>query len=129
MTKYEVEKKYVLIYVCIFIACLFLVMCRWINVIDPTVVLLPQMILLHATNFALSLMVMLSFGFTVLVFGGKKKMIVIAGVLLAALNIIYELVCPLLNTVDIADALFGLLGIGIAYVYLIQLKKNGLIMK
>lgn len=129
MAKYEVKKKYVIIYLCIFIVCFLLTVCRWLNSIYPNIVLLPNAIILHITNFSLSLMALLSFGFTVLVFGGKMKTITIAGLLIIALNIVYEILFPIMNTPDIVDALFGTLGVVLAYVYLTKLKINGLIIK
>ena len=57
------------------------------------------------------------------------KSITIVGLLIIAFNFIYEIFLPILNTPDIADALFGLLGVVLAYVYLIRLKAKGLIMK
>jgi hypothetical protein len=129
MAKYEVKKKYVIIYLCIFIACFLLTVCRWLNSIYPDIVLLPNAILLHITNFSLSLMLLLTFGFTVLVFGRIMKTITIAGLLIIAFNIVYEILFPIMNTTDIVDALFGTLGVVLAYIYLTRLKINGLIMK
>ena len=129
MAKYEVKKKYVIIYLCIFFACFLLALCRWLNSIYPNIVLLPNAILLHITNFSLSLMHLLTFGFAVLVFGGIMKTITIAGLLIIAFNIVYEILFPITNTSDIVDALFGTLGVVLAYVYLTRLKINGLIIK
>ena len=129
MAKYEVKKKYLIIYLCIFVVCFLLLMCRWISAIYPNILLLPSFILFHITNFSLSLMVMLTFGFTVLVFGGEMKIIKIAGLLVAVINISYEVILPILNTPDIVDALFGLFGVALSYIYLVRLKANGLIMK
>ena len=129
MAKYEVKKKYVIIYSCIFFACFLLALCRWLNSIYPNIVLLPNAILLHITNFSLSLMLLLTFGFTVLVFGGTMKTITITGLLIIAFNIVYEILFPIMNTPDIVDALFGTLGVVLAYVYLARLKVNGLIIK
>ena len=127
MAKYEVKKHYVVIYLCIFFASFLLVACRWLNSFYPNIVLLPNAILLHITNFSLSLMLLLTFGFTVLVFGGKMKTIRIGGLLIIAFNIVYEIIFPILNTPDIVDALSGTLGVVLAYVYLTRLKMNGLI--
>ena len=129
MTKYEVKKKYLIIYLCIFIASSLLTVCRWLNSIYPNIILLPNAILLHITNFSLSLMLLLAFGFTVLVFGGIMKTITIAGLLIIAFNIVYEILFPIMNTPDIVDALSGTLGVVLAYIYLTRLKINGLIMK
>lgn len=91
--------------------------------------MLPQIILLHTINFSLSLMFLLAFGFVVLVFGGKMKPILIAGVLVVVVDLVYEIFLPILNTVDIADAFSDILGTAVAYVYRICLKAKGLIAK
>ena len=129
MAKYEVKKKYLIIYLCIFVVCFLLLMCRCISAIYPNILLLPSFVRFHITNFSLSLMVMLTFGFTVLVFGGEMKIIKIAGLLVAVINISYEVILPILNTPDLVDALFGVFGVALSYIYLVRLKANGLIMK
>ncbi len=48
---------------------------------------------------------------------------------MSVLNIGYECFIPTRNTPDILDAVFGVIGVAIAYVFLILLRKNGLIAK
>ncbi|MCI6922947.1 MAG: hypothetical protein MR756_06225 [Oscillospiraceae bacterium] len=48
---------------------------------------------------------------------------------MSVLNIVYECFLPILNTPDIPDAVFGVIGVAVAYVFLIMLRKNGLIAK
>ena len=58
------------------------------------------------------------FGITVLSSGGKLRGITAAALVMSALNIGYECFIPIRNTPDILDAVFGVVGIAIAYVFL-----------
>ena len=102
---------------------------RLLNWFVPALQLLPDYILLHVTNFSLSLMVLVALGFAVLIFGGGMKAVTVIGLLIAAFNLGYELVFPILNIPDFADAVAGFLGIAIAYAFLLSLKRNGLMPK
>ena len=62
-------------------------------------------------------------------FGGKFRGIREAALVMSALNIGYECFSPIRNTPDILDAVFGVIGVAIAYIFLILLRKNGLIAK
>ena len=126
MAAHEVRRKYLILYLCSFLAGLLLFFCRCLNLMNPDIVLLPEVILLHITNFSLSFIALLSFGFAMLVFGCKRLTIPIAALLIAAFNIGYEIVLPILRTPDIADAVSGLLGIVLAYLLLLILEKKGL---
>ena len=103
--------------------------CRWINHIEPNVKILPEIVLAHITNFALCLMLLLIIGYIILMFGGRIKAITILAIAIVVFNIVYECFLPFLNTSDIIDALFGVCGTIVAYVYLVILKKNGLTVK
>ena len=48
---------------------------------------------------------------------------------LSLLSLGYECFSPIRNTPDILDAVFGVIGVAIAYIFLILLRKNGLIAK
>ena len=111
------NKRYLVIYLCTIILSWLLFFIRLLNWFVPALQLLPDYILLHVTNFSLSLMVLVALGFAVLIFGGGMK----------ALG--YELVFPILNIPDFADAVAGFLGIAIAYAFLLSLKRNGLMPK
>lgn len=129
MAKYEIKKKYLIIHLCMIVVGGLLMLCRWLNVIDPSIKLMPAFLLSHITNFALGLMFLLIFGFVVLVCGGKMKVVTIAALIVTVLSIVYECFLTVLNTPDIMDAVFGVAGTAIAYVYLFMLKKNGLVSK
>lgn len=129
MNKYEFKKKYMVIYLCLVVVGAFFMISRWINRINPELKLLPDFILLHITNFALCMMVLLIFGFVVLCYGGKLIVVTIATILITVLGIVYECFLPFLNTPDMWDAVFVVAGTVVAYIYLVMLKRNGLIEK
>ena len=127
--KFDFKKKYLIIYLCLIVFDAFLMLCRWLEHVVPNVRLLPDFLLDHITNFALCMLLLLIFGITVLSFGGKFRGITAAALVMSALNIGYECFIPIRNTPDILDAVFGVIGVAIAYVFLILLRKNGLIAK
>ena len=129
MSKFDFKKKYLIIYLCLVVFDTFLMLCRWLEHIVPNVCLLPDFLLDHINNFALCMLLMLIFGITVLSFGGKFRGITAAALVMSVLNIGYECFIPIRNTPDILDAVFGVIGVAIAYVFLILLRKNGLIAK
>ena len=129
MLKSDFKKKYLVIYLCLIVFDAFLMLCRWLEHIVPDVRLLPGFLLDHITNFALCMLLLLIFGMTVLSFGGKLRSITAAALVMSVLNVVYECFIPILNTPDILDAMFGVVGVAIAYVFLIMLRKNGLITK
>ncbi|HCK86757.1 MAG: hypothetical protein U0N38_00055 [Acutalibacteraceae bacterium] len=129
MSKFDFKKKYLIIYLCLIVFDAFLMLCRWLGHIVPNVRLLPDFLLDHITNFALCMLLLLIFGITVLSFGGKLRSITAAALIMSVLNIVYECFLPILNTPDIPDAVFGVIGVAVAYVFLIMLRKNGLIAK
>ena len=129
MSKFDFKKKYLIIYLCLIVFDAFLMLCRWLGHIVPNVRLLPDFLLDHITNFALCMLLLLIFGITVLSFGGKLRSITAAALIMSVLNIVYECFLPILNTPDIPDAVFGVIGVAVAYFFLIIIRKNGLIAK
>ena len=129
MVRREVRKKYLLLYLLLFLASGLLFVFRLLNWVTPELKPLPDFLLVHITNPSLSFLVLLTFGFTVLVFGGGMKWIIAAALLIAAFNLTYELLFPITNTPDALDAIFGLIGTTLAYIFLLFFRKNGLVPK
>ena len=129
IAKKEVKKNYLILYLSICVVCLFFVICRWISTINPSLTILPEIIDIHVTNFSLSLMLSIFTGFTVLISGGKMKIIRIISIIIVFINLVYEVFVPILNTPDFVDALAGIIGVVISYLYLSRLNRNGLIDK
>ena len=121
MAKKEVKKNYLILYLSICVVCLFFVICRWISTINPSLTILPEIIDIHVTNFSLSLMLSIFTGFTVLISGGKMKIIRIISIIIVFINLVYEVFVPILNTPDFVDALAGIIGVVISYLYLSRL--------
>jgi len=105
------------------------VICRWISTVNPNLAILPEIIDIHISNFSLSLMLLMCIGFTILISGGEMKIIRIISIVIVFINLIYEIFVPILNTPDFVDALAGIIGVVIAYLYLSSLNRNGLIDK
>ena len=129
MAKKEVKKNYLILYLSIFVVCLFFVICRWISTVNPNLAILPEIIDIHITNFSLSLMLLTCIGFTVLIAGGKMKIIRVFAIIIVFINLAYEVFVPILNTPDFVDALAGIIGVVISYLFLSRLNRNGLIDK
>lgn len=94
MSMYDIKKKYLIIHMALIVFGAFLMICRWINYIEPDVKILPEFILAHITNFALCLLLLLIIGFICLMYGGKLKAITIAAVVIIAFNIICRFYGP-----------------------------------
>lgn len=83
---------------------------RWLNRINPEMKLLPDFLLSHISDFT-----------------RKFNIVTITAILIIIFGMVYECFIPILNTPDIWDAIFVAAGTAVAYIYLVILKKNGLI--
>ena len=95
----------------IFALCFLLVIIRWINIFNEDVYVISVAINSHITNFTLSLMMCTLIGYLLLLAGKKYVYTIMVGIPLIVLNFIYEIFLAVLNTTDIIDALYGLVGI------------------
>ena len=111
----------------IFAFCFLLVIIRWINIFNEDVYVISVAINSHITNFTLSLMMCTLIGYLLLLAGKKYVSTIMVGILLTVVNFIYEIFLPILNTTDIIDALYGLVGVVISLVYLYFIYKYGFI--
>ena len=111
----------------IFALCFLLVIIRWINIFNEDVYVISVAINYHITNFTLSLMMCTLIGYLLLLVGKKYVSTIMVGILLIVVNFIYEIFLPILNTTDIIDALYGLVGVVISLVYLYFIDKYGFI--
>lgn len=85
----------------------------------------------HISNFSLCFIIYITIGYVGVMLGVTFKHIILIGIFILFLNLIVELILPILNTPDKTDAVFGILGVvlGFAFLYLIKsygLKKNNL---
>ena len=111
----------------IFALCFLLVIIRWLNIFNEDIYVISVEINSHITNFTLSLMMCTLIGYLLLLAGKKYVSTIMVGILLTVVNFIYEIFLPILNTTDIIDALYGLVGVVISLVYLYFIYKYGFI--
>ena len=111
----------------IFALCFLLVIIRWINIFNEDIYVISVEINSHITNFTLSLMMCTLIGYLLLLVGKKYVSTIMVGTMLTVVNFIYEIFLPILNTTDIIDALYGLVGVVISLVYLYFIYKYGFI--
>ena len=111
----------------IFALCFLLVIIRWINIFNEDIYVISVEINSHITNFTLSLMMCTLIGYLLLLAEKKYVSTIMVGILLTVVNFIYEIFLPILNTTDIIDALYGLVGVVISLVYLYFIYKYGFI--
>lgn len=81
---------------------------------------------MHISNFALSYVLYAGIGFMWLMMGVPMRLLAAAGLALALANIAYELFLPLLNTRDPIDAVYGVAGTLLAFVWLWVLHRFGM---
>lgn len=113
----------------IYILCFLLVIIRWINIFNEDIYVISAAINSHIANFTLSLMMCTLIGYLLLSTGKKFVSTIMVGILLIVVNFVYEIFLPILNTTDIIDALYGLVGVAISLVYLYFIGKYGFIRK
>ena len=100
---------------------------RWYSVINSDFVLFNQEIHAHISNLSLSMIFYLAIGYSWLLNGKRFRFIAFLGVLMVIANIICETLMGFMNTPDIVDALYGIVGVGVSFVFLLLTHKYGLI--
>ena len=80
----------------------------------------------HISNFAISYLLLSGIGFMWLMLGVNFKYIVGLAITILTINFVYELWITVLNTPDIIDAYYGLIGTTLAFAFLALVKKFGL---
>ncbi|EGT0015022.1 hypothetical protein CYK82_10285 [Clostridium perfringens] len=68
------------------------------------------------------------YGYIIILFDVKFRYVIALGISLILGNFIYELFLSIINIKDIIDAIYGLAGCLLSFVYLALLKKYGLIL-
>jgi len=80
----------------------------------------------HVSNLSISYMLYTGVGYLWLALGVPMRAIAWLGLALAAANLVYETLIPILNTPDPVDALYGLAGIVLGASLLIAIDRYGL---
>ena len=125
MKKLETKLSTSISLVSIFIFCLILVVIRWINIFNSYIFVINETINSHITNFTLSVLLCVLIGYLLQLFGKKYNSNIIVGMFIILSNFIYEIFLPILNTTDIVDAVYGLVGTIISLIYLYIISKYG----
>lgn len=126
--KYNIKKEFNICYLSLVCFCLILIIIRWINSFNSNIVFINNTITSHISNFSLSILFYLFYGYIIILFDVKFRYVIALGISLILGNFIYELFLSIINTKDIIDAIYGLVGCLLSFVYLALLKKYGLIL-
>lgn len=86
---------------------------RWISAFNNIVVIVE--INSHISNFALSLVFYLGVGYTWILQKNAFKEIILLGLFIIGANIMCETVMGVMNTTDILDAVYGIVGTLISF--------------
>ena len=125
MKKLETKLSTSISLVSIFIFCFIFVVIRWINIFNSYIFVINETINSHITNFTLSVLLCVLIGYLLQLFGKKYNSNIIVGMVIILSNFIYEIFLPILNTTDIVDAVYGLVGTIISLIYLYIISKYG----
>ena len=125
MKKLETKLSTSISLVSIFIFWFVLVVRRWISIFNSYVFVVSETINSHITNFTLSVLLCVLIGYLLQLFGKKYNSNIIVGMVIILSNFIYEIFLPILNTTDIVDAVYGLVGTIISLIYLYIISKYG----
>lgn len=80
----------------------------------------------HISNFSLSYLLFAGIGYFWLMMGVRFLNLVFFGIAIILGNLIYEIYIPILNTIDIVDAYFGIAGTLLGFLFLLYVRKFGL---
>ena len=116
--------KIVYNYLILFAAILAII--RWISAFNNDIVVINAEINSHISNFVLSLVFYLGVGFTWILKKMTLRKIIILGLFIIIANIICETVMSFMNTTDIIDAIYCIVGTLIGFCYLLVVNKYGL---
>lgn len=124
--KYSTKKPFLIAYLALIFICVLLTLGRWYSVFNHDFVIINKEVHSHISNFSLSMIAYVGIGYSWLLSGKKFRFIIALGVLLAVGNFVCETLIGFMNTTDIIDAIYGTVGLLVAYVYLFFTNKYGL---
>ena len=125
--KYSPKKPTIIVYMILICIGLLLTIGRWVSVFNNDFVIFNDEINSHISNLSLSLLIYLTVGYLLLLLGVRFQIIIILGVFLIVANLISETFIGFMNTPDIIDAIYGIIGISVAFLFLFVTNKFGLI--
>lgn len=125
--KYKMKKSYRIVQLLLVCFGFVLILIRWLNVFNSNFVVINPKITSHISNFSLSFLAYLAIGSSWLTSGVKFRFVAAFGASMVVANFICETLMSFINTVDIVDAIYGTIGIMIAFIYFYCVNSNGLI--
>lgn len=87
---------------------------------------IPTNFYLHVSNFSISLLFCLGVGYFWLLHGVKFRVVTMLSGAIVIANILCETVMVFMNTVDLVDAFYGIIGTVLAYVFLVIVSIFGI---
>lgn len=124
--KLKPKKITKIVYNCLILIVAILAIIRWISTFNTEIIVINAEINSHISNFALSFVFYLGVGYTWILQKMTFKKIVILGLFIIIANIICETVMGFMNTTDIIDAVYGIVGTLLGFCYLFVVNKYGL---
>lgn len=124
--KYHMKKPFLTAYLVLIFIGVLLTLGRWYSVFDPDFVIVNAEVHSHISNLSLSMIAYAGIGYSWLLYGVKFRFINILGIGLIVGNFICETIMGFMNTTDIVDAAYGVVGVLVSYVYLFFANKYGL---
>lgn len=124
-SKYTIKKEFNIAYLLLICFCLVLTIVKWVN---SDIVFMTNTIISHISNFSISMILYLYWGYIMVLNDTKFQYVIALGISLILVNFGYELFLSIINTKDIIDAIYGLAGCLLSFVYLVLMKKYGLIL-
>ncbi|MFR1723500.1 hypothetical protein [Emergencia timonensis] len=115
-----------IVYNCLILFAAILAFIRWMNAFNSGIVVINAEINSHISNFALSLMFYLAVGFPWILQEKTFNKIILLGLFIIIANVICETVMGFMNTTDILDAIYGIVGTLIGFCYFLVINKYGL---
>lgn len=125
--KYRLKKSFHIGYIILLCLGFLLTIGRWYSVIDTNFVVINAEIHSHISNFSLSMIFYLGLGYIWLLYGVRFKFVVMLGIFAIISNLICETLMGFMNTTDIVDAVYGIAGVVIVFLYLSAVNKYGLV--
>lgn len=95
------------------------------NIFNENIYVINENINSHITNFTLSVLLCTMIGYFLFLAGKRFHSTLIIGCVLIIANFVYEIFLPVVNTTDIVDAIYGLVGVIIRLIYLYFIGKYG----
>lgn len=125
MKKVKTKRGATISLLVVYFLCFVLVIIRWMNIFNENIYVINENINSHITNFTLSVLLCTMTGYFLFLAGKRFHSTLIIGCVLIIANFVYEIFLPVVNTTDIVDAIYGVVGVIISLIYLYFIGKYG----